>query len=130
MSEFVKVGKVGEFPPGRGRMVSLDGVAVAVFRQGERWFALQDSCPHMGASLSDGKLEGESVVCHWHDWKFDLHSGQGDQRSWARARVYEVRIDGDDVLLKPPPDEPEPPEEPGEDDDWIRWDDSFLKSSD
>jgi nitrite reductase (NADH) small subunit/3-phenylpropionate/trans-cinnamate dioxygenase ferredoxin subunit len=127
MSEFVSVGTVEQFPPGRGRRVKVDGTDVAVFRIGERWFAIQDSCPHMGASLADGKLDGEQVVCHWHEWRFDLHSGQGDQRSWARAKVYEVRIDGDEVLLKPPAVDGAPGEESGDDDGWVRWDDGFLK---
>ena len=127
MSDFVSVGTVAQFPPGRGRRVQVNGTAVAVFRVGERWFALQDSCPHMGASLADGKLDGEQVVCHWHEWKFDLLSGQGDEREWARARVYEVRIDGDQVLLRPPAEEDPPADDPADDDGWVRWDDSFLK---
>jgi nitrite reductase (NADH) small subunit/3-phenylpropionate/trans-cinnamate dioxygenase ferredoxin subunit len=127
MSERVKVGKVGDFREGRGVAVRLNGTKVAIFKVGGRLRAIQDSCPHMGASLADGRLKGGQVVCHWHDWCFDLKTGQGDRRTkrWLRARVYEVEVEGDDVYVRRP-DEP-PPGEPGDDDEWVAWDDKYLK---
>ena len=77
MGDFVKVGKVDDFREGRGSVVRLDGKKVAVFKIGGRLQAVQDACPHMGASLADGRLEDGRVVCHWHGWSFDLESGQG-----------------------------------------------------
>jgi nitrite reductase (NADH) small subunit/3-phenylpropionate/trans-cinnamate dioxygenase ferredoxin subunit len=127
MSGFVRVGKTDDFPRERGRMVRVDGVPVAVFRRGDRWFALQDSCPHMGASLADGKLEGGCVVCHWHEWKFELESGQGEQRSWARAKVYRVKVEKGDVLIEAPIGPASQSEPTGDDVEWIPWDDKYLK---
>lgn len=127
MSGFVKVGVVEDFPEGRGRAVSMPREKVAVFRVGRRWFALQDRCPHMGASLADGKLNGERIVCHWHGWTFELASGQGDARQWACARVYEVRVDNGEVFLKPPPTKA-PAESGREGEAWIKWDpDRYFK---
>lgn len=123
MGEFVKVGLCSAFREGRGRVVRVAGVEVAVFRVGGRFFALKDACPHMGASLGDGKLDGSCVVCHWHGWKFDLETGQSSERSWARAAIYDVRVDGEDLLLRAPsPSAPERSEESDEDEDWIFWD--------
>jgi nitrite reductase (NADH) small subunit/3-phenylpropionate/trans-cinnamate dioxygenase ferredoxin subunit len=121
VGEFLKVAKVREFREGQGRRVMVDGNAVAIYRRGERFYAFSDDCPHMGASLADGKLVGERVQCHWHAWNFDLATGQSDMREWACVLIHEVRVDGDDVLVKltePPPREPEPPP----DDDWFVWD--------
>lgn len=127
MEGFVKVGVVDDFPDGKGRTVSMPREKVAVFRLGERWFALQDSCPHMGASLADGKLDGERVICHWHGWMFELSTGQGDMRQWACARVYEVRVTDEEVFLKAPAPEPRDPA-PRKDEEWIKWDpDRFFK---
>ena len=127
MGEFVKVGEVGDFREGRGTAVRLDGTTVAIFKVGGRLRAIQDRCPHMGASLADGRVKGGQVVCHWHDWCFDLVTGHGDRRSkrWLRAQVYEVKVEGDDVYVLQP-DEPESDEE--NDDEWVAWDDDFLKS--
>ena len=127
---YVLAGRVDEFREGRGRSVKIAGVDVAVFRVGERFFALEDACPHMGASLADGKLFDGCVECHWHHWKFDLRTGQGDQRSWARAAVYDLRVVDDGVWLKPPQvKDPEPVEAGTEDDEeWMRADpESFFR---
>jgi len=129
MAEYVKVGTVSEFREGRGRAVKVHGVAVAVFRVGERLFALKDACPHMGASLADGKPDGLQVECHWHHWKFDLDSGRCHEREWAAADLYEVKLNGDTVLLKAPE---KPDEQAGTNDDedpeWVFWDaERFFK---
>jgi nitrite reductase/ring-hydroxylating ferredoxin subunit len=96
----IRIGSIEEFPEGRGRAVDYQDTRVAVFRRGDGWFALQDSCPHMGASLAEGSLEGWTVVCHWHDKRFDLKTGESDMRSGACARVYTVEVVGRDVFLE------------------------------
>lgn len=101
MGGFVKVGKAEEFREGCGRAVVVEGKRVAVFRSAGSLFALQDRCPHMAASLADGRVEGGRVTCFMHGWVFDLASGNGHPpaKRWACARVYEVKLEGDDVWI-------------------------------
>ena len=94
MSDFVKVGTVDRFRDGRGRTVTVDGVLVAVFRQGKRFLALADRCPHMGASLGQGRVSGGKVICSWHGWDFDLESGLCSKKAGVAVSCYEVRIEG------------------------------------
>jgi nitrite reductase (NADH) small subunit len=124
---FTKVGTVGDFPDETGRRVRVGDRQVAVFRIGDCWFAVQDACPHMGASLADGRIEPRRVVCRWHGHAFDLTTGRSDRRSAACAKVYPVRVEGDDVLVgDPPPAKAAPPADPEE--EWIPWDpDRFFK---
>jgi nitrite reductase (NADH) small subunit len=126
VEEFVRIGCVDEFREGRGKPVKLDGQVVAVFRTATGFFACGDSCPHMGASLADGRLIGTFVECAWHSWRFDTASGCSDMRSWATIPIYEVRVEGNDVFLRrpdPPAPKEAPPEEP-----WEIWDpDKHLK---
>ena len=124
MARFVKVGRLENFREGHGRAVKVDGVNVAVFKLDGRLYALRDACPHMGLSLAEGKLAGASVTCHGHGWTFELASGRSDRRTGACAKVHEVRIDGADVFVRswdPTPSASRP------DDDWVPWDDKFLK---
>ena len=120
MSDFVDVGALSDFPDGRGHAVPVCGVKVAVFRLGDQVYALLDACPHMGASLADGKIHDLRISCHWHGWTFSLLDGKTTSSSWVCARRYEAKVEAGRVLLKAPEDPPEP--EP-EDDEWIVWDD-------
>ena len=54
MSSFRSVCKVQDVPPGEGKVVALGGKIVAVFRVNEQFYAIDDVCPHMGASLGAG----------------------------------------------------------------------------
>lgn len=122
---FQDVGPVTRFVAGRGRAVEAHGTTIAVFRRGNDWYAVDDACPHMGASLSGGRLDGCALTCHWHHWKFDLRDGSCDMRSWARVRIWPIKVEGDRVLIGPaPPVEPSVEPDSPQDDEWIVWDDS------
>jgi len=123
---FVKVGRVDQFAERRGRAVDFEGSKVAVFRLDGRWYAIQDDCPHMGASLSAGLVGRGTVECHWHGWRFDLETGRSDSRSGACARVFEVRVEGDDVLVRRPV--PAPEADDAAEDELLAWNpDRFFK---
>lgn len=118
---FTRVAGAAAVPEGRSRAVFVAGTKVAVFRQGGRLFAVGDRCPHMGASLSEGQLGRGFIRCHWHGWQFDLESGACQQKKWARLPRYEVRSDGEDLLLRPLT---EPAAEPDQDEDldqFMAW---------
>ena len=123
-SAWVRVGDVALWVKGRGRRVEIDDRPIAVFWDGASWTALDDTCPHMGASLADGRLFGGELQCSWHEWRYDRKTGRCPVRPWARVNVHEVRIDDGGVWIKPAEPPPPPPESPGSDDDpdWLTWD--------
>jgi len=98
---FTRVAGVDEFRSDRGRMVYYQGTKVAVFRQGERFFAVADRCPHMGAAMSGGRITKGIIRCHMHGWEFDVTTGECKTKKWAKLPRYEVRIEGKDLLLRP-----------------------------
>lgn len=118
--EWERLGKLDDFPEGRGHSVIVRGESLAVFRQGSRVRVLRDRCAHMGAPLSAGCVEGERVRCSWHGWTFDLESGRSDRRSGAAVRVYEVSVRDDGVFVRMPSSVPA---ETGDaTDGWFVWD--------
>jgi nitrite reductase/ring-hydroxylating ferredoxin subunit len=53
-----------------------DRPPVTVYRVEDRFYVTDDTCTHGKASFAeDGELEGFSVVCTWHDGKFDIRTG-------------------------------------------------------
>ena len=104
MSEFVRVASVGDIPPGSGRTVYLGATPVALFNVDGRFFAIQDNCPHEDGSLGEGTLCGRVVTCPVHAYEFDLGSGECLTEEVYRVERFEVRVDGDDILLRPAAD--------------------------
>jgi len=72
---------------------------VAVFRDGDRLFAVSGRCPHNGMSLHDGCLASGVITCRWHGWSFDLVTGRTPDgvADGPRIRVYAVRV-ADDLV--------------------------------
>jgi NAD(P)H-dependent nitrite reductase small subunit len=66
---------LGDLPPDKTALVTIDGTDVALFRRGDEVFAIGNECPHQGGSLCDGAVEGDIVICPLHGWEFDLRSG-------------------------------------------------------
>ena len=97
---WVRVGDAALWKYRLGRQVEVAGVKVAVFRDGDRFVAVSDTCPHMGASLADGRMEGGQIQCSWHEWRYDTVTGQCPFREWAKVRVYEVERRGDGVWVR------------------------------
>ena len=62
MDQFQTVAKVGDIPPGEGRAFPVDGTVVAVFNVDGEYTAINDVCPHMGASLAEGYLLDRDLV--------------------------------------------------------------------
>jgi nitrite reductase/ring-hydroxylating ferredoxin subunit len=74
-----------------GRLPDAPGGAIAVFRLGDRLHAIRDECPHAGASLADGVLDGAIVTCPRHGSQFDLTTGSRERGpSDFPIRTYRV----------------------------------------
>ena len=100
MPDFVKVASFADLVEGRGRIVTLQGTKIALFLCGGSVYAIRNQCPHMGGDLGDGFLEGEIVRCPWHGWRFSVKTGKNPAVDVVAVRTYEVRVDGDDVLIR------------------------------
>jgi cytochrome P450/nitrite reductase/ring-hydroxylating ferredoxin subunit len=74
--------------------VSASGVDVALVRTGAGWRAFQGRCPHQGALLGEGEIEGERLVCRNHRWRFSLDSGRRDGGPECLASCPAAERDG------------------------------------
>ena len=100
MAEFVTVGKAADVPVGSSRAFNVGTKAIAVFHQPEDvWLAIDDYCPHMGASLAEGTVENGIVECPWHGWQFRLSDGTWVNSPKLKIGCYAVRIVGDEIQI-------------------------------
>lgn len=75
-NEFVPVLPESELEDERPTRATHDGVPILLVRRGERLFAMAETCSHFSGPLSEGKLEGDSIVCPYHFSKFALEDGR------------------------------------------------------
>ena len=72
MPQLVDVGPVSDIPPGESICVKVRADVVAVFNCDGSFYAISDMCPHAGAPLSQGFVEGTRITCAWHGWSFEM----------------------------------------------------------
>lgn len=93
--------KVAELSDGDCRSVQAAGRAVAVVNLQGEFHALDDRCPHEGAPLGQGFVIGESIICPWHAWEFEVRTGLC-RRKRQCVQTYRTSIEGDWVMVEVP----------------------------
>jgi nitrite reductase/ring-hydroxylating ferredoxin subunit len=106
-----------ELQPGQNKLVSVDGVNIALFNVNNKIHGFRNECPHMGAPLVFGKVTGtmvpsephayeygcdnEIVRCPWHGWEFQMESGQSlyDCKKGLRLQKFDVRKEEGSIVL-------------------------------
>lgn len=101
MSEqFTRACSVAETETGEPVAVELDGVEVAVVRDGEDLYAVHDECSHESIPLSEGDVEDGEIECWLHGSRFDLHTGKPTSLpATDPVPLYPLKVVGDDVLV-------------------------------
>jgi nitrite reductase (NADH) small subunit/3-phenylpropionate/trans-cinnamate dioxygenase ferredoxin subunit len=107
MAEFTTVCRIGELTEGEGKAVQVGKKLVALFLWEGQYLAIDDMCPHMGASLSGGYVENGIVTCPWHAWRFRLQDGAWADNPRIKIGCHAVRLEGNEVQVEVPP-EPAP----------------------
>jgi nitrite reductase/ring-hydroxylating ferredoxin subunit len=130
-SEFVEVAKVNEIPPGKMKHVELNGKEIMIANLDGKFYALNDRCSHMNASLSMGNVKDNLLTCPFHGARFDVTSGRKVSepiltpsqemeplpKTWQKylehagqlmshiktydQERYEVRVEEDSIKIKP-----------------------------
>jgi len=100
MAEFQTVCQVSDLADGEGMTVGVGTKLVAVFREKGQFFAIDDMCPHMGASLSGGYVDNGIVTCPWHAWRFRLKDGAWADNPRIKIGCYPVRVEGENVQVQ------------------------------
>lgn len=101
LEDFVLVAKVEDVPDGKGKVVKAKGKQIALFRVKDAFFAINNVCPHQGASLAKGRLKRYVVSCPLHDLQFDIRSGFQTDGGGCAVGAYEVRVEEGNVYVNP-----------------------------
>jgi nitrite reductase (NADH) small subunit len=100
LAGFRRAGSAAELRVGERLLVTVDGQDLVVFRLADGVAAIPAACPHNGGPICDGELTGSTVSCPWHGYNFDLRTGACEDDEDLSLERFEVRIAGDDILIK------------------------------
>jgi nitrite reductase/ring-hydroxylating ferredoxin subunit len=98
----VRLFPVSALAPNSIRRVELPGQPpIAIYNLDGSFYATADTCTHGEASLAEGDINGDEIVCPFHMGAFDIRSGQATLAPCVTAlRTWPVRIDGDEVVIE------------------------------
>ena len=106
-----------ELPPGEMKLVEVGKFGVGVYNVGGSLHAIVIYCSHEGAPLCLGYIggtneaasdepdrlrrvrDGQIVRCPWHNWEFDITTGQNIADPQRRIRTYQVDVTDGEVYL-------------------------------
>lgn len=100
MSNFIIAAGKADIPEGHGKVVTLEGNAIALFNVGGTFYAIDNTCKHRGGPLGEGGLDGSQVTCPWHGWQYNVTTGECRTNPAAVQKKYNVKAEGDNVLIE------------------------------
>lgn len=99
MAEWTKVEASGVPAPGAAAKLEVNGRELALYNVDGTFYCTSNICPHQGAPLHEGMVEGKNIVCPWHAWVFDVSSGQSPVNPRAKIPCVPVKVEGNDVFV-------------------------------
>lgn len=115
LTNFIPVAKTEQLRDGAMIEVRAGDRQILLARVGKQYYAVEGTCPHMGARLVNGTLQGTVITCPRHASKFDLRDGRivrwtdwtGIKASISRLfrsprslTIYSVKVRGNDILVR------------------------------
>jgi 3-phenylpropionate/trans-cinnamate dioxygenase ferredoxin subunit len=81
--------------------VQNGGHKIAIFNLGGNYYAIENTCPHRGGPLSEGRVEAGEVICPWHGSRFNVKTGAVvAPPSRQGVKIFPVRVTGNDVEVE------------------------------
>ena len=97
---YQRVAALDEIPDGGCLAVEVGGRSLVLVRTGSAVHALENRCPHAGAPLSQGFVEGQTITCSWHGWTFDVATGLSADMDGLAVPAFDVRVDDGQVHVR------------------------------
>ena len=102
--EWLDLGLVERFKTSPITPARIGTTKLAITYVNGEFGALSGVCNHAGGPVGEGRVEGEYVVCPWHQWRYHCRTGKGEPGFEADALpTYDIRIEGDRLFVSAEP---------------------------
>lgn len=75
------------------------GINVVIARVGGTVYAVSGKCAHMGCPLFSGTLDGHTLTCQCHDWRFDIRTGRFLDAPELGLTVYHTKSEAGKLFV-------------------------------
>lgn len=101
MSDFIKVANTSDIPSGEGRVIEIDGRAIALFNVEGQFYAIDNTCGHRGGPLGAGFCDTQNltVQCPWHGWVYNIATGISTFNPTVKVQKFDVKVEKDEVKV-------------------------------
>jgi nitrite reductase/ring-hydroxylating ferredoxin subunit len=100
-SGWVCVGKLAQITADVPLAAENGETGVGIYKVDGKLYAIEDTCPHAYAHLSEGFVQDGKVECPLHAAVFDIRTGEWMEGPGERSlQTYPVEIRGDDVYVQ------------------------------
>lgn len=102
--KWTDLGKLEDLKTPSLREIKIGKVTIALSYSNGKFGAVSGVCNHVGGPLGKGHLEGEYVVCPWHQYRFHCRSGQGEPGYEAdQIPKFELKEENGNLYINPEP---------------------------
>ena len=81
-------------------LVSPKGVSIILIKKDGHIYALRNRCAHMSCTLAGGRLDGYTLQCPCHEWKFDITTGEFIDAREIKVQTYLCKSEDGQVQVK------------------------------
>ncbi len=99
-STWIRIASTADVGDGEALGIDTEGLSLALYRVGDKWYCTDNVCTHAFALLTDGWFEDHIIECPLHAGQFDVRTGKGcGDPIETDLKTFPVRIEGDDVMI-------------------------------
>jgi methylamine---glutamate N-methyltransferase subunit C len=98
-STFLTVARFADLPEDTPTHAAADGIDLVIVRRGDTAHVFEGRCPHRGALLADGRVEGTNLICGVHGWDYRLDTGVSAYNPAERLYKFTCHVEDGEVRV-------------------------------
>ena len=98
--KYTKVMKCDDLEIGKSAIIEVGDKEIALFNYKGDFYAIENTCPHRGSPLGEGRIEEGILICPGHEWRFELKSGWCPQNPELSTEVYPIKVHDEKIYVR------------------------------
>ena len=92
--------KCDDLEIGQSAIIEVGNKEIALFNYKGNFYAIDNTCPHRGSPLGEGRIEEGILICPGHEWRFELKSGWCPQNPELSTEVYPIKVHDEKIYIR------------------------------